>query len=178
MFEEIALPVDDRLRYPEDGVEALQYVLDQPARLLQLRGERIAAATARPRCELCIEAIDAQARHGFLVQAGPPDALHLAHHHIGYHVARLEPGEGGAGTGIQAADQRLRGAQRLVVGAGEDFQAHVVAAREKLEVLFADRHREGAQGTVVRVNFSHGANLQRQAFAGHLPQYRAGSGRR
>jgi hypothetical protein len=40
----VALPVDDRLRYAQDGVEALLHVLDQPARFLELRGERVAAA--------------------------------------------------------------------------------------------------------------------------------------
>ena len=96
VLEEIALPVDDRLRHAQDGVEALLHVLDQPARFLQLRGERVAAAAARPRGELGVQAVDAQPRHRLLVEARAPDALDLAHHHVGHHVARLDPGEGGA----------------------------------------------------------------------------------
>src|SRR6185295_849677 len=44
VLEEVALAVDDRLRYAQDGVEALLHVLDQPARLLQLRRHAAAAA--------------------------------------------------------------------------------------------------------------------------------------
>jgi hypothetical protein len=34
VFEKSPLPVDDGLRYPQDGVEALLHVLDQPLGLL------------------------------------------------------------------------------------------------------------------------------------------------
>src|SRR5206468_9118664 len=46
VLEEVALPVDDRLRDPQDRLEALLHVLDQPARFLQLRGDGGAAAAA------------------------------------------------------------------------------------------------------------------------------------
>src|SRR2546430_14616086 len=68
----MALLVDDRLRYAQDGVEALLHVLDQPARLLQLRGDG-GAASARSRRELGVQAVDAQARHGGPIGAPPPE---------------------------------------------------------------------------------------------------------
>ncbi len=51
------LPVDDRLRHAQYGIEPLLHVLDQPARLLQLGGERLAAAAAAG--ELGVQAVDA-----------------------------------------------------------------------------------------------------------------------
>src|SRR6202007_2608699 len=59
VLEEMALLVDDRLRYAQNGVEALLHVLDQPARLLQLRGDA-GAAVARTRRALGVQAVDAQ----------------------------------------------------------------------------------------------------------------------
>src|SRR6185312_3600396 len=43
---EMALSLDDRLGHPQDGFEALLHVLDEPARLLQLRRKRAAATRA------------------------------------------------------------------------------------------------------------------------------------
>ena len=39
VLEEVALPVDDGLRYAQDRIEPLLHVLDEPARFLQLAGE-------------------------------------------------------------------------------------------------------------------------------------------
>src|SRR2546427_10897790 len=66
VLEEMALLLDDRLRYAQDGVEALLHVLDQPARLLQLGGDG-GAAVARSRRELGVQAVDRHAAHGVVV---------------------------------------------------------------------------------------------------------------
>src|SRR3989454_409150 len=71
VLEEMALLLDDRLRYAQDGVEALLHVLDQPARLLQLGGDG-GAAVACSRRELGVEAAGAPGRPRVGVEAPRP----------------------------------------------------------------------------------------------------------
>src|SRR5215213_3729 len=114
VLEEVTLPVDDGLRHAQDGLEALLHIFDQPARLLQLRGDARARAAARPGGDFGVQAVDAQPRHGVGVEVGTPHVLALAHHHVGDHVARLDAGEGGARAGVERLDQALRRAQRFL----------------------------------------------------------------
>jgi len=88
MIEELSLLVNDGLGDAQDGVEALLDVADQPARFLQLAAEpaRLSAVLLQ---QAGVQAVDAQARHGVLVQAHRPAAAQLAHDHVGQHVARL-----------------------------------------------------------------------------------------
>src|SRR5512145_508232 len=142
VLEEVALAVDNRLRHTQDGVEALLHVLDQPARLLQLRGD--AGAAARRGGELGVKPIDAQARHGVGVQARAPHVAHLLYDDVGDYVARLDLRECRAGARIERLDQALRRAQRVFAGAGERLQPCVVTRGEQLQVLFDDLEREPA----------------------------------
>ena len=71
VLEEMALAVDDRLRHAQDGVEALLHVLDQPARLLQLRA----------RCRLPLRAAAASSAYRRLMRRrGMASGLRLAFH--------------------------------------------------------------------------------------------------
>ena len=160
VLEEMALLVDDRLRYAQDGVEALLHVLDQPARFLQLGGDG-GAAGARSRRELGVQAVDAQARHGVRIEARAPDAAQLAHDDVGNHVARLHLGVGGARAGIERLDQALRRAQRLLARAGDALEARVIAARKQPQMFFHDVEREAARRLI-----GHDAQLQREALPG------------
>src|SRR5258706_10087592 len=137
VLEKMALTVDDRLRHAQDRLEPLLHVLDQPARLLELRGERVgaAAAAAGPGRELRVQAVDAQLRHRLRVEARAPDVAGLPDDHVRDHVARLDPRERRAWARVERLDQPLRGAQRLLARAGRALQARVVAACEQLEVL-------------------------------------------
>ena len=156
VLEEMPLAVDDRLRNAQDGIEALLHVLDEPARLLQLRRKRSGAARAGR--DLGIQAVDPQARHRLGVEARAPHVAHFAHHHVGDHIARLDPGEGGARTRVEAEDQALRRTQGLVVRAGECLQPRVVARGEELQVRRHDLERKLALCAVVV-----GAQLEREA---------------
>src|SRR5205807_4828115 len=160
VLEEMALLVDDRLRYAQDGVEALLHVLDQPARLLQMRGDG-GAASARSCRELGVQAVDAQARHGVWIEARTPDAALLAHDDVGNHVARLHLGVGGARARIERLDQALRRAQRLLAGAGDVLEARVIAARQQLQMFFHDVERQAPRRLI-----GQDAQLQRQALPG------------
>ena len=71
VLEEAALALDDRLRDAQDRVEALLHVLDEPARLLQLRGDAGAAAR-RGAAMLGVQPVDAQARHRVGIELARP----------------------------------------------------------------------------------------------------------
>src|SRR5574340_1335406 len=68
VFEEMLLALDDGLGNPQDGVEALLDVLDQPARFLQLAAHLLAAAATVALQDIRVHAVDPEARHGFRVQ--------------------------------------------------------------------------------------------------------------
>src|SRR3954469_10209423 len=164
VLEEVALAVDDGLRHAQDRLEALLHVLDQPARLLQLRGDARPGTAARAGGDLRVQAVDPQARHGVGVEVGAPHVLALAHHHVGNHIARLDACERGAGTRVERLDQALRRAQRFLVGAGGALQPRVIATGEELEVLLGDLEREHVRGGIIA--FARHAQLQAEAFAG------------
>ena len=166
MVEELALAVDDGLRDAQDGVEALLHVLDQPARLLQLAGETGAALT---REDVGVQAVDAQARVGVGIDVDSPLPAHLAYHHVGRDIACVERAVLGAGPRVEAADQGLRGAQRVVIAAGVLLELGEIAPGQEFQMLAHD-----GQGQVAGRVGGQGVELQGEAF---LRVARADAGR-
>eukprot|EP01136_Pigoraptor_vietnamica_P012868 Opistho-1_new@53237 len=159
--EEGLLPLDDGLRDTLDGVEALQDVLHEPARLLQPRAQaraRFGARAALLLDRLRVEVIDAQLGHHVGIEHDAPAAAGLLHDHVGHDDVGLGLGEGPAGLGLAAHDQRLRGLQQLLVGAGGGHQLLAVAPGQQLEVVLADQDRDH-----LRLAARPGPQLQRQA---------------
>ena len=134
VLEEVLLPVDDRLRDAQDGVEALLHVLDQPARLLQLPGEVLAAVLARGLQDVGVHLVDAQPRHRVAVERRGPAPAGLAHDHVGDHVAHVARAERAPGLGIEREHERADVAQLVLVDAEQALQLVEVARREHVEV--------------------------------------------
>ena len=80
----ILLPFHDGLRHAQDGIETLAHVLDQPARLLQLRAQlRLAPGLLE---HTGVHLVHAQARHHVGVQRDRPAALGAPHDHVRHHI--------------------------------------------------------------------------------------------
>ena len=126
MLEEMPLPVDDGLGHAQDGLETLLDVLDQPARLLQLRGH-LAARTAIVLQDVGIHAVDAELGDRIRVQGGDPYILDLAHDDVGHDVAGFGLGICGPGPWIERLHQALRQAQLVIIAGEQAFQADEIA---------------------------------------------------
>ena len=140
MLEEMPLPVDDRLGHAQDRVEALLHVLDQPFRLLQLAGELLQAGVAVAVQDVGVHAVDAQLRHGVRVERRDPQALDLAHHHVGqrYSASRRRKSSR-PGRGLRLVIRLLhRRAARRRRSAAAFFSLKIVARGESIQVLRHD----------------------------------------
>ena len=101
MREKTLLPLDDGAADAQDGVKALLDVLDEPARLLHARSQRGMALALE---QAGVGLVNAQARHGLLVQAHLQTrqrALpHAPHNDIGHDVVVWRGLEAPPGFGI------------------------------------------------------------------------------
>ena len=84
--KKLALAFDDGLRHAQDGFETLLQILDEPARLLQLSGHFLRVLLVALLQDVGVNLIDAQARHGFRIQACAPDAAVAFHQHIRHDI--------------------------------------------------------------------------------------------
>ena len=115
VLEEVALAVDNRLRYAQDRLEPLLNVADQPFRFLQLRGELLVRSLAIAGEDVGIDAVQPQLGHRRLVKRRDPPSPELPYDHIRNHIVRLGLGKAGAGARVEACDQRAHAAQAGVV---------------------------------------------------------------
>ena len=146
MLEEAALALDDRLRDPQDRLEPLLHVADQPLGFLQLRRELLRRRVAGAREDVRVDAVDAQLRHRRVVERGGPVAAHLAHDHVGHDVVRLGPRERRAGARVERPDELADRAHRGVVALQDALELRDVAVGEEVEVRLHDLERLGAPG--------------------------------
>src|SRR5262249_27661076 len=117
--EEVVLAIDDRLRNPQDGVEPLLDVADQPARFLQpLRPRRVPFRSLIAFDDRRIGLVHSQPGHHFRVQLRSPPVPDPADENIRYYMFRRRRGKAYAWMRIQSTNQLVRTPQ-LVVAAIE-----------------------------------------------------------
>ena len=115
VLEEMALAVDDRLRYAQDCLEPLLDVADQPFRFLQLRGKLLVRSLTIASEDVGVDAVQPQLGHRCLVERRHPPSPELPYDHVRDHIVRLGLGKAGAGARVEACDQRAHAAQAGVV---------------------------------------------------------------
>src|SRR3984893_18991249 len=106
MVEKMPLAVDDRLRHPQDGFESLLDVANQLFRFLELRRELLIRGIAVAGEDVGIDPVQPQLGHRSVVERCDPFAPYLAYDHVRDDIVRFGPGKFGAGTWIEARDQR------------------------------------------------------------------------
>src|SRR5262245_15122348 len=115
VLEEVALPVDDGLRYAKYRFEPLLHVLDEPLRFLQLTRKLLGSAVPVALHYVGVKPVDAQPRHRVGIERSDPHALHFLHYDIRHDIARLLGREVSPWPRIHAGDEFLHRAQRRVV---------------------------------------------------------------
>ncbi|MNE42825.1 hypothetical protein D3C80_1369740 [compost metagenome] len=135
-IEEAALVLDDLGGDLHQGFIAALQALDEPARLLQLVAhEGVVGAGIGTAHQAGVLRVDAQARHGFLIEFDQPAVVVLAHDDIGHDVLRLAGLDQRAGARMQRLDQLDDRAQFVFLDPHAPHQLAVVAAAEQVQVI-------------------------------------------
>ncbi len=162
VLEEGALVLDDLRGDLHQRFVAAEQALDEPAGFLQLIAhEGVVGAGIGAFDEAGVLGVDAQARHGFLVELDQPAVVVLAHDDVGHHVFRFAGLDLRARARVEALDQLDDLAQLVFLELEPSHQQAVVAAAEDVEVV-ADQVLCLAQP---RGPFGQLAQLQQQALA-------------
>ena len=176
MHKEVLLPLHDGFGHPQDGVEALLNVLDEPARLLQAllqRGMSFAAFVTAQHAG--VDVMYTQLGHDFGIElhrkVHPARAgSHRAHDDIGHHDIALHVDKATPRTGLKAGDQRDGLAQLLFASAAQAGKLAQIAPRQQVHGLSADGLRQQQAAHMGRcralvLGFTNQiAQLQLQAF--------------
>ncbi len=168
VHEETLLALDDGVGHAQYGVEALLYVLDEPARLLQPLLQRL-MALAPVRLERArVDIVNAQPGHDIGIELHPKARLlaaaGLGDQHVGNDDVALDVDKAPPGLGLETGDQAdCRPDLRVAVAAQLRQPLHITPGQQ-VHRLCANTQRRGARGVRVAVGL-HGLELQRQAFA-------------
>ena len=170
MHKEAFLPLNDGVGHPQDRVEPLLDVLDEPACFLQPLLQGLAAFTfVRLECT-GVNVVHPQPGHHLGVEPHLKTHVcaftHLLHDDVGHHNVALHVHKTAARFGLQPSDQQDGGAHHLVRFTTGLHQPFDIAPGEHVHGLGAHRQggtqhvgRHGAAGLRLQV-----AQLQLQAF--------------
>jgi len=166
--EKVLLPIDDGLRHPKNGVEALLDVADQPAGFLQPgRPRRLpfrVLASARRLDGRRVSRVDAQLRHHVRVQLHHPACALLPDEDVGYDVIGTYFQKPYTWMRDQSTNDLLGAAKVLVAAVEKLAQLVEVPCRQQRQVLANDAARQGKDRPLRRAALPHQqVDLQAQA---------------